>query len=188
MVGKAFANLRLRFVAFLFDYLVISAYLVLLTALGLLIRSSPLGGAFGSLFASPVSAEVIVFVLLVLPVILYFAIFESSAWRASPGKRKMGLQVTDEQGARLSLSRLLVRSALKFVPWELTHLCLWNIPGWPLEATAVSPVIMVGLILVWVIVGAYAISLLLSKTRQTLYDQIAGAYVVVSSRERPTGS
>jgi uncharacterized RDD family membrane protein YckC len=165
-------------VAFLLDYLVISAYLVLLVVVGLLVRSSPFGGAFGSLFANPVSAEITAFVLLVLPVILYFALFESSVWQASPGKRRMGLQVTDERGARLSLPRSLARSALKFIPWELTHLCLWNIPGWPLEATTIPPLIVVGLVLVWVIVGAYALSLLLSKTHQTIYDRVVRAFVV----------
>ena len=103
MVEQSFASLRLRFVAFLLDYLVISAYLVLLMVVGLLIRSSPLGGAFGSLFANPVSAEMTAFLLLVLPVILYFALFELSAWQASPGKRRMGLQVTDEQRREVKL-------------------------------------------------------------------------------------
>lgn len=183
-MDRAFANLRLRFVAFLLDYLVISAYLVFLVVVGLLIRASPLSDAFGSLFANPVSAEVTAFVLLVLPVILYFALFEASAWQASPGKRKMGLQVTDGHGALLSFLRSLARSALKFIPWELTHLCLWNIPGWPLNATTVPPLIVVGLVLVWVIVAAYAITLLVSRTHQTLYDRIAGAYVVLSPASR----
>ncbi|MEP6775036.1 MAG: hypothetical protein ABJA50_05515, partial [Chloroflexota bacterium] len=58
------------------------------------------------------------------------------------------------------------------------HLCLWNIPGWPLNATTVPPLIVAGLVLVWVIAAAYAISLMASKTCQTLYDRVAGAYVV----------
>jgi uncharacterized RDD family membrane protein YckC len=175
---RVFASLRLRFLAFLLDYLAISAYLVLLVVMGVLIRSSSFGDAFSALFANPVSAEATAFVLLVLPVILYFALSESSAWQASPGKHKMGLRVTDEHGVPLTLLWSLVRSALKFIPWELTHLCLWNIPGWPLNATTVPPLIVAGLVLVWVIAAAFAISLLVSKTRQTLYDRIAGAYVV----------
>jgi uncharacterized RDD family membrane protein YckC len=182
-MDRVFASLRLRFLAFLLDYLVISAYLVLLVVMGVLIRSSPFSDAFGALFANPLSAEATAFVLLVVPVILYFALFESSMWQASPGKRKMGLQVTNEHGAPLTLPWSLVRSALKFIPWELTHLCLWNIPGWPLNATTVPPLILAGLVMVWVIAAAYAISLMVSKTHQSLYDRIAGAYVVEAHAE-----
>ena len=169
------------------DYLVISAYLVLLLAGSLLIRPTPFGATLNALFAHPGSAEVTAFGLLVLPIVLYFALLESSTWQASLGKRTLGLHVTDVHGARLSRVRSLGRSGLKFVPWELTHACLWNIPGWPFAASRIPPLVAAGLILVWVLVGVYAVSLLLSKTHQTLYDRIAGAYVVPWAKLRRTG-
>ncbi len=79
---------------------------------------------FQAMFADPDSSEFSAFLLLVLPVILYFALFEHSSWQATWGKRKMGLRVIDRHGARLSLPRSLTRSLLKFAPWELTHACL----------------------------------------------------------------
>src|SRR5688572_31357000 len=36
---------------------------------------------------------------------LYFALFESSVWQATPGKRVVGLIVSDEAGRRLSFGR-----------------------------------------------------------------------------------
>ena len=174
----AFANLRLRFAAFLLDYLVIAAYIIILIVVSVLLGSGPLRQAFQGLFANPNSSELSAFLLLVLPVILYFALFESSSWQATWGKRKLGLRVTDTHGERLSVARSLVRSLIKFLPWELTHACLWRIPGWPLNPQTPSPIITAGLILVWVIAGAYVISLLVSKKHQTLYDMIAGSYVV----------
>ena len=92
----------------------------------------------------------------------------------------MGLCVIDTHGARLSFPRSLVRSLLKFVPWELTHACLWHIPGWPLAPTTPSPIITAGLVLVWVLVAAYLVSMLVSKKHQALYDWIAGIYVIVA--------
>jgi uncharacterized RDD family membrane protein YckC len=174
----AFANLRLRFAAFLLDYLVIAAYIIVLIVVSVLLGLGPLRQAFQGLFANPNSSELSAFLLLVLPVILYFALFESSTWQATWGKRKLGLRVTGTHGERLSLGRSLVRSIIKFVPWELTHACLWRIPGWPLNPQTPSPIITAGLILVWVIAGAYAVSLLVSKKHQTLYDMIVGSYVV----------
>ena len=41
---------------------------------------------------------------------LYFAIFEASAWQATPGKRIFRLSVTDTRGRRLSFGRALLRN------------------------------------------------------------------------------
>ena len=177
---SAFTAFRLRSLAFLLDYIFIALYLVVLIIVSTSLGFGPLGSVFLKLFADPNSSEIAAFLLLVLPVILFFALFECSSWQATWGKRKMGLLVTTIHGKRLSLAQSLLRSLLKFVPWELTHACLWRIPGWPLAPKDFPPLIVVGLVLVWVIVGVYVLSLFISKTHQTLYDLLAGAYVVKS--------
>jgi uncharacterized RDD family membrane protein YckC len=140
-----FANVWQRIRAFLLDYLIIAAYLVLLVIISVGLGFGPLCSVFRAMFADPNRSEFSAFLMLVLPVILYFALLECSPWQATWGKRKMGLCVVDTHGARLSFPRSLVRSLLKFLPWELTHACLWRIPGWPLAPTAPSPVITAGL-------------------------------------------
>jgi uncharacterized RDD family membrane protein YckC len=175
-----FANVWQRFGAFLLDYLIIAAYIVLLIIVSVGLGFGPLRSVFRAMFADPNISEFSAFLLLVLPVLLYFALFEHSYWQATWGKRKMGLRVTDTHGTRLSFPRSLVRSLLKLVPWELAHACLWRIPGWPLAPTTPSPIITAGLVLVWVLVGAYLLSMLVSKEYQALYDWIAGTYVVVA--------
>jgi len=171
-----------RILAFALDYLVISAYLVFLVALGILLALTPLGPGFRALFADPTSAELSAFGLLVLPVLLYFALFESSRAQATWGKRARGLRVATAAGASMSLPRALARNGLKLVPWELTHACLWRIPGWPFAPRTPPLWVGVGLVLVWVIVAVYAISLVTSRTGQTLYDRLAGARVLRAER------
>jgi len=39
----------------------------------------------------------------------------------------MGLRVIRTDGARLSKTRALSRTVLKFIPWELTHTLIWQI-------------------------------------------------------------
>jgi hypothetical protein len=78
----------------------------------------------------------------------------------------------------VSALRALWRNALKLIPWELTHACLWRIPGWPLAPETPPLWITVGLILVWVVVAVYVLSLALSQRGQTLYDWLAGVRVV----------
>jgi uncharacterized RDD family membrane protein YckC len=43
----------------------------------------------------------------------YFAAFEASSWQASPGKRALGLSVTDLEGRRLGAGRALARQLFK---------------------------------------------------------------------------
>jgi uncharacterized RDD family membrane protein YckC len=40
---------------------------------------------------------------------VYFALFESSPWQASPGKKVLGLMVTDVEGKRISFARATAR-------------------------------------------------------------------------------
>jgi uncharacterized RDD family membrane protein YckC len=116
-----FAQVRQRIGAFLLDYLIIAAYLVLLVIIGVGLGFGPLRSVFRAMFANPNSSEFSAFLLLVLPVILYFTLCECSSWQATWGKRRMGLRVIDTHGARLSFPRSLVRSLLKFVPWSKKH-------------------------------------------------------------------
>jgi uncharacterized RDD family membrane protein YckC len=171
------ALLRNRLVAFALDYLVISVYLAFLVALSVLLSLTPLGRGFRALFADPTSAELTAFALLVLPVLLYFALCESSHWQATWGKRACGLRFVTVAGLPVSLPRALGRNVLKLAPWELTHACVWRIPGWPFAPQTPPLWVSVGLVLVWVLVAIYVISLVTSRTGQTLYDRLAGVRV-----------
>ena len=70
---------------------------------------------------NPWKAQGIGLLMMTLPVTLYFALCESSAMRASLGKRVLGLVVSRETGERLEFRSALLRNAVKFVPWECGH-------------------------------------------------------------------
>jgi uncharacterized RDD family membrane protein YckC len=80
-----FAHVQQRIGAFLLDYLVIAAYLVLLIIMSVGLGFGPLRSVFRAMFANPNRSELSAFLLLVLPVILYFALFECSSWQATLG-------------------------------------------------------------------------------------------------------
>ena len=46
---------------------------------------------------------------------MYFAVFESSNWMGSPGKKALGLIVTDEQGGRITVGRATRRYFAKLL-------------------------------------------------------------------------
>jgi uncharacterized RDD family membrane protein YckC len=60
-----------------------------------------------------------------LPTSLYFALSESSTHQATPGKRLLGLGVTDIAGNRIGFGRALLRTVVKLIPWEVTYLSLF---------------------------------------------------------------
>src|SRR5688572_27742710 len=171
---QSYAGLKVRVLAFALDYIAIALYLVLITGLSLAIGAA-FPGLTQTLFGNPLSGQLSGFFAITLPVSLYFALLEASAWQASWGKRRLGLQVTGADGERLGRAHSLGRTALKFIPWELSHACIWQVSFSRQEPSAL---VTAGFVLVWVLVGANVASLLASKRRQTLYDRLAGTYVV----------
>lgn len=177
-----------RLIAFLLDYLVISAYIVALTVVSMLILRSGAGPALTDLFASPIRADLFAFLILVLPVILYFALLESGPRQATWGKQRMRLCVTDERGSRLTRPRALLRSVVKFLPWQIAHTSLFHIPGWPMNVVDVPTASVIGFIVVWVLIFAWLGFLFFHPTRRAPYDLIAGSRVVRSLSAGSTGT
>lgn len=177
-----YAGLWARVAAFAIDYCIIAVYLALVVAVGALVnRAFP--ALAQALFGDRSAGQATGFALVTLPVSLYFALLESSAWEASWGKRRRGLRVVDTRGARLSRARALGRTALKFIPWELSHTLIWQLR---FDPTARPALITAGFALVWLLIGANIASLVLRPSHQTLYDWLAGTYVVAAQEGATT--
>lgn len=172
------ASLLTRAAAFGFDYLLISAYLIILVPVGLVLQlASP--ALSHALFGDPISGELTGFAVLTLPVTLYFAFGEASAAQATWGKRRLGLRVVAGDDQRLGLGRSLLRSGLKFLPWELAHATIWQF----LFAGPKPPPLLDGaLAVVWLLVGLNGLSVLVDRRHRAVYDLIARTTVVSAGR------
>lgn len=83
------------------------------------------------------------------PVILYFALSESSRAQATLGRRAPGLRVVMKSGTRVPVSAWILRSCIMFLPWECGHIVAnqaafsaTDLPGWiylPLALAAILP-------------------------------------------------
>ena len=169
---------KLRIQAFMYDYLVILGYLAVLATGGLLLTLGPLGSDWTALVSTPWRMDLLAFVTTVLPVILYFTWNERSAAGATWGKKRIGLRVTTLDGNRLGGGRALVRSVVKFLPWQMAHTALFHIPGFPM-ATADPPswtVWMMGAM--WLLVAAYLLGLTSLYGGRTIYDRLSSSQVV----------
>ncbi len=140
-----YAGFKARLIAFAYDYLVILAYLALLTVISItfiILMPQTISG----LFTSPLQSDFITFIILVLPVMLYFTVGESSPQMATWGKRKAGLRVVNQNGSKVTRSQAFIRSLAKLLPWQLAHTGLYHIPGWPLAPESPSPLLSLPLL------------------------------------------
>lgn len=62
-----------------------------------------------------------------LPSWCYFALADASARGATLGKRLLGLRVVTAAGGRVAPGRALARTALKLLPWELSHFAAFGL-------------------------------------------------------------
>jgi uncharacterized RDD family membrane protein YckC len=111
-----------------------------------------------------------------LPTWAYFTLMEASGWQATLGKRLLGLRVVDTRGKRIGYGRALLRTAVKLLPWELTHLSLMlPVPIWSEGAsTSVRP----GLIVANALLVVYIATALLTPRKQSVHDLVSGTTVV----------
>jgi uncharacterized RDD family membrane protein YckC len=167
-----------RIKAFACDYLVIFVYLTGLALLGSFLTFGPLRRSWSRLLSTPQRIDLLAYLTTVLPVTLYFARSESSEQAATWGKRRVGIMVVGQNGKRLSLPRSLVRSAIKFLPWQLAHTAILHIPGFPTAPDEPPPRSKLLLAIVWVLVVIYLVGLTPLGAGRTLYDRIAGSQVV----------
>lgn len=73
----------IRVKAFLFDYLLILAYLVALSLVGTFLSFGPFAAKWSSFLSSPIRMDIFAFCVSVLPVAAYFTLTESSSAAAS---------------------------------------------------------------------------------------------------------
>lgn len=166
--GNAPASVRL--LAFLWDYALIAGYLLVLV--GLSYAARPLMTSWFD--NGPERAELAGFLLLTLPVYLYFALMEGLVSHATWGKRRLGIRLTDSDGRPIGLGRSLLRNALKFLPWELAHFTIWHMA---LPSGYSDGLIYTLLGTVYGLAILYGISLFLNRQRRTVYDLVSGTVV-----------
>jgi uncharacterized RDD family membrane protein YckC len=170
---KNYAGFWIRAGAFALDYIIILGYLLGITLLSLLVNT--LFSINQWLFADRIRAQLVGFLLITLPITLYFAVSESSLQQATWGKQRLKLKVGERNGNRMSFWRALGRTILKFVPWEISHTLIWQIY---FSLQKESAWINYGFVLVYLLIGANIISLKITKTNQTLYDLFTNTYVI----------
>lgn len=161
-----------RFKALFFDWLFVSAYLVLL----LLVTLAFYFLVWGKIprFTNA-QAQLVATFTSIVPIILIFSIMEGSGSFASWGKRKTKLKVIYKD---MPLMRSLVRNTLKFLPWQFGHMSTIN----GIYTDFGTPFSMAFFSLSMVLPLIYVLMASIRKDHRHLADLLAGSQVVAELR------
>jgi uncharacterized RDD family membrane protein YckC len=109
-----------------------------------------------------------------LPVWLYFTAGDASARGQTIAKRLLRIQVTRLDGGRLSWARGLGRTAVRLLPWELTHVSAFALSD---DLAVLAPWQGAGLVVVNVLLVAYLAVAVVTRGRRSVHDLAAGTAV-----------
>lgn len=166
------AGVWIRLKAFTLDYFWIFLYLCLVALLTMVVAPG-----IQNYFNGPVgTAQLAGFLLVTLPVSLYFAIGDSVLFKGTYGKRKMDIQVVDEKREPIGILRSVARVILKFLPWELSHFLVYRLVS--LGQGEFPSYLMLTGSLVYLLIFVYILTAIFSKENRSLYDRLSGTAVV----------
>jgi uncharacterized RDD family membrane protein YckC len=157
-----------RFLAWMFDWLVIMVYACALFGAVMLLASLNIV-TIGAVH--PVKGQLIGFFTLTLPVVLYCIVMEYGSRHATIGKRIMKITVSGKTGT----GNIVLRNIIKFLPWEFAHAgVLWiNYIG-----DAEPPMWIWALLIVpQILVVIYLVSIIYTKGTRSLYDILSGTQI-----------
>ncbi len=174
--NNSFASPWQRIAAYVLDYALLFSILI---AIQLMLWFFAKGFPY-SLMKTGFQIELWVLFSISLPTWLYFTLSEQSRRQATLGKQFFHLQVARASGKRIGLGRALLRTVIKLLPWELTHMTLLvPLPIW----WDASPGFPAGLIVVYLLIGIYLAALFMTRRRQSIHDLLLDTVVVKGNRE-----
>ena len=180
---KPYAGIIRRCGAYLVDCAVMTAAFVILQTFLFLPLRQRLVGSDEWLMAGGVPLEIYTLLTISLPTWLYFALSEQSSWQATIGKRVFNLVVTDIGGRRIGFGRAMLRTIIKLLPWEVSHLTV-NLP------TSImfdpEPKFRFGFLVVFALLVLYPALILLTRRRQSLHDLFTKTIVLYGKTRHRT--
>ncbi|ANU25740.1 RDD family protein [Planococcus versutus] len=161
---------RLR--AFAIDYVLIFTYMGVVFLFSVFIMPSVQEWFQGSRITAQLSG----FMLITLPVSLYFIVADSKIGKQSFGKRQMHIKVVNDNNQLLSIGQATVRTLIKFLPWELSHYMAYRMIYLG-DADLHQLDYWIGG-MIYVLIFLYVFMVVFTKNKQSFYDRLLKTYVV----------
>lgn len=165
-----------RAAAYLIDIALLYVYIIVLFFASTVVDSVL---PFHDLMAeSYVLRHLISFSTLTLPLVLYFILMEHSGRQGTLGKSRMKLRVTDLNGDRASTEAVVIRNAVKFLPWEIAHTHIHLNPDFLTAGHTTVAAWVLGVGLPVAVMLVYAAMIVARSDRRSLYELASGTQTV----------
>ena len=162
-----------RILAFLIDWVIILIYAFLLFVVVNFFREN----SDSNILISPLRGQLVGFLSLTVPAILYFVLSENSVLQATTGKRILGLKVTNISDEKASASQLLIRNLLKLGPWEIAHFGVHWLMYYTNQNLDPPNWVMLVLIIAQLLVLIYFAWIFSNSDKRTIYELASGTKV-----------
>jgi len=172
-----------RLYAVLIDYGIILGYMALLASIALGIYRLT-GRLPNWLDYGVATAEIMGFFVLVLPVGLYLYRLETSAHRATIGKRVLHLTVISTGRKSMPSKRqIALRTIIKLLPWEVAHFFMWHAVATARDGQNSFPLwLEIGLLGCLALPITYVVMVAFQSQGRGPHDLAAGTRVVTAAR------
>lgn len=159
-----------RFLALLIDFVLVILWGVLLFLVSSIVYLQVLNGApvFDELGMNLISLTMIV------PVVLYSIIMESTKKNGTVGKRIERLKVSSARNDILSFKQIVIRNVVKYFPWQFGHMIIFRgiALKWEISVFWMFMLIVANLLpIIWIMV------VVIRKDHRGIHDLIAGTRV-----------
>lgn len=170
MKTYSIAEPKARLMALAIDYLIIIGYAFILFGVSSFIYFAVSDGIpdFSELGMNLVSLS------LMLPVLLFHIIMEAGIKHATPGKRKMKIQVASIKPGPVRLRQVVIRNIIKFLPWQLAHMVIFHALTLRWELTTIWIIVLIIINILPFLCAGF----LFRKDRRGLHDFMAGTSVI----------
>lgn len=112
-----------------------------------------------------------------IPSWTYFILADASRAGATVGKRLVVLHTRTLRGERVPLPRAIARTAVKLLPWELTHAAMFALS---VRFDTFTGVQIALLSVVYALAAGYLVVALRTRGQRSVHDLVAGTAVVPS--------
>jgi uncharacterized RDD family membrane protein YckC len=113
-----------------------------------------------------------------VPSWMYFVLSDSSASGATVGKSLLGLRVRRVNERSVGMARALGRTAVKLLPWEITHLSAFAFSAQPGGSLGLGQ--LIGLAVANVLIVVYFMVAACTGGRRSVHDYVAATEVRAS--------
>jgi uncharacterized RDD family membrane protein YckC len=158
--GDLSSIFRIRLLAFFIDILVIFPLLFILAVIINLILGFPSTG---------IEIYIRIVLSFSIPIWIYFVFSDISQKGATFGKKLMKIGVKTVEGENLTIKSALLRTLVKLIPWELTHITFFVLS----KNGEFSLLQMVLVIIIYLLIFIYGYFMIRTKGRKGVHDLLA---------------